>query len=139
MRKWCLNKNSLSGFFCSHAVISLWFLLFFTVWKFFELYVRTCPAMFSGSFLFIFPAFVLTFTLAFNIFQLGCLGLFWRIQPDRYWSTLSRSPANRYNPESPAAKTGPIPIRRCRTRTQSQLCGFHHYEPRLRWANGAAG
>ena len=61
--------------FCSHAAISLWFLLFyrffgsdfflngfskpfilrsrssflFSQWKFFELYVRTCPAMFFIS------------------------------------------------------------------------------------------
>ena len=69
--------------FCSHAAISLWFLLFFrffrsdfflngfsnpfivlsrssflfSQWKFFELYVRTCPAMF---FYFVVMIFVTT-------------------------------------------------------------------------------
>ena len=68
---WTKIRFLASGF-CSHATISLWFLLFFrffgsdfffkrffqsilvhsrssflfSQWKFFELYVRTCPAMF---------------------------------------------------------------------------------------------
>ena len=69
---WAKIRFLASGFFCSHAAISLRFLLFFqffwsdfflngfpnpfilrsrssflfSQWKFFELYVRTCPAMF---------------------------------------------------------------------------------------------
>ena len=76
MRKRCLNKNSLSlVVFCSHPAVSLWFFCFFdfldwiffqngfpnpfivrarssflfSQWQFFELYVRTCPAMFFNS------------------------------------------------------------------------------------------